>query len=362
MDDNNKSQELEVDNTSVSDGELDKQRDNEVEPIQNTPSVLKSTVVKKANPYTHRGMQIPNNKKLQNKPISIPKKIHSIGGNTRGNNSLLSSVSTLFDGSKGPNNTLGGGLFNSNNDEKKQVKGSGVVKGIWKKLPLKAKLIIIGICAAVLLTIIFIVVLITPLMSLGIIDIEGIGSSGGNISSGTTSEDFTTISDSTSYWWPVGGSSTNIGGVTFASEIPSGIRITSKFGMRKHPITGKMKLHSGVDIVGGSNIIAVTDGEVIYPSNKDKTNCASGTGLSDCGGGYGNYVMIRHGDGNVTLYAHLYENSITVRSGDTVKKGQVIAKMGSSGNSTGTHLHFEVRVNKTRVEPLNYISIDNPRP
>lgn len=245
------------------------------------------------------------------------------------------------------------------------IKGDGTVEGLFKRLPIKVKLILLGIGISVCSIIIFLIILITPLMELGIIDIE---STGGNLSGGSggtvspPTNNYTPITGSTSYWWPVGGNTSNIGGVTFASEPPSKITITSKFGMRKHPITGKMKKHSGVDIVGGSNIIAVTDGEVIYPSNSDKMNCPTSNSLDDCGGGYGNYVMIRHGDGNVTLYAHLYENSITVRSGDLVKQGQVIAKMGSSGNSTGTHLHFEVRVNNTRVEPLNYINANNPRP
>ena len=72
--------------------------------------------------------------------------------------------------------------------------------------------------------------------------------------------------------------------------------------------------------------------------------------------------MIDHGDGLISLYGHLYQNSITVRKGDYVKQGQVIAKSGSSGNSTGGHLHFEVRINGNKVDPLEYVSVDNPRP
>ena len=72
--------------------------------------------------------------------------------------------------------------------------------------------------------------------------------------------------------------------------------------------------------------------------------------------------MIQHADGNISLYAHLYENSITVSAGDQVGQGQVIGKMGSSGRSTGTHLHFEIRKNGQRVDGLNYVSEENPRP
>ena len=65
--------------------------------------------------------------------------------------------------------------------------------------------------------------------------------------------------------------------------------------------------------------------------------------------------MIQHADGNISLYAHLYENSITVSAGDQVGQGQVIGKMGSSGRSTGTHLHFEIRVNGIAQNPQNYV-------
>ena len=72
---------------------------------------------------------------------------------------------------------------------------------------------------------------------------------------------------------------------------------------------------------------------------------------------YGNYVIIQHTDGNYTLYGHLYQNSITVVAGDSVRQGQVIGKMGSSGQSTGPHLHFEVRTCPSfgcTTNPLDY--------
>lgn len=175
---------------------------------------------------------------------------------------------------------------------------------------------------------------------------------------------------STSYWWPVGSAETNnVDGIIFANGDPQVTYITSNFGYRKDPLGRGRKFHSGVDIAGGKegevNIIAAKDGVVVYPTAKAKTDCPSSHSLSSCGGGYGNYVIIQHGDGNYTLYAHLYHNSITVKAGDSVKQGQVIGKMGSSGNSTGNHLHFEVREGSNSgsatVDPLNYISADNPR-
>lgn len=236
-------------------------------------------------------------------------------------------------------------------------------KKIWKKLPLKVKLTIIGICIGFFFIVIFIVVMIAPLMSIGVIDI---GMGGGN---GYSNLDYSDINSSNTYWWPIGSSETeSISGITLAAGDPVPTTISSKFGPRKDPDTGEDEEHSGIDIaandgsLGTINIIAAKGGTVIYPSESDKINCSSNRNDETCGGGYGNYVMIEHNDGTITLYAHLYENSITVREGDTVLQGQVIGKMGSSGHSTGSHLHFEVRVNGDPVNGLNYASQENPRP
>ena len=177
---------------------------------------------------------------------------------------------------------------------------------------------------------------------------------------------------SDSYWWPIGSKeTTTYGEKLYAKGDPETMIITSEFGYRDNPLNpGSKQFHSGLDIAGGSglgnvNIIAAKSGIVVYPTDKSQTTCPSGSGSSNCGGGYGNYVVIQHTDGNYTLYAHMAENSITVQAGQSVEQGQVIGKMGSSGYSTGPHLHFEIRegqnASSSTVDPLNYISVETPR-
>lgn len=131
-----------------------------------------------------------------------------------------------------------------------------------------------------------------------------------------------------------------IGGV-LAWPVPGYTRITSKYGMRTHPITGVYKLHTGVDISApmGANFIAANDGIV----TKAGMNSA-----------YGNMVIIDHGGGISTLYAHGSE--ILVHVGQTVKKGDAVLKVGSTGYSTGPHAHFEVRINGVVTDPMPYIT------
>jgi len=121
---------------------------------------------------------------------------------------------------------------------------------------------------------------------------------------------------------------------------PSSYNITSYYGMRKHPILRKYKMHTGIDIAAptGSSIVAANKGTVIM-AQYDKS------------GGYGNMVVIDHGGGISTLYAHC--SKLLVKVGDEVKAGQVIAKVGSTGLATGPHLHFEVRVNGETKNPLS---------
>ncbi len=130
-------------------------------------------------------------------------------------------------------------------------------------------------------------------------------------------------------------------GGEMAWPVPGYSRITSKFGMRTHPITGVYKLHTGVDISApiGASFIAANDGVVV----KSEMNKA-----------YGNMIMINHGGGVSTLYAH--GSARLVEVGQQVKRGDEILKVGSTGYSTGPHAHFEVRINGQYVDPIPYIT------
>jgi murein DD-endopeptidase MepM/ murein hydrolase activator NlpD len=116
--------------------------------------------------------------------------------------------------------------------------------------------------------------------------------------------------------------------------------ISSYFGMRIDPVTGSRNMHDGIDFSGrpGTAIMAAADGVVSYAADKQ---------------GYGRLIEINHGDECYTRYAH--SRLIFVKPGDVVKKGQVIALMGSSGRATGTHLHFEVYKHGRPVDPYIYI-------
>lgn len=133
-----------------------------------------------------------------------------------------------------------------------------------------------------------------------------------------------------------------VGGV-MCWPVPGYTIITSPFGMRVHPITGVYKLHTGMDIgaPAGVNFVAAADGVVV----KAEYNVA-----------YGNMVIIDHGGGIETLYAHGEDGGVQVQLGDKVKQGQPVLKVGSTGYSTGPHAHFEVRVNGQPVNPLPYVT------
>lgn len=125
--------------------------------------------------------------------------------------------------------------------------------------------------------------------------------------------------------------------------LPGYYKISSYFGMRMHPILKYNKMHGGIDIGApkGTPIHAAASGKVI---------CAAWRS-----GGSGNTVIIDHGGGITTLYFHIMNGGILVKEGQTVVAGDVIAKVGSTGLSTGPHLHFEVRKNGVRQDPLNYV-------
>ena len=118
---------------------------------------------------------------------------------------------------------------------------------------------------------------------------------------------------------------------------PTGGSITSWFGIRKHPVFGTMRQHNGIDIgaVHGANVVAADAGTVI---------------TSTYNSSYGNYIVISHGNGMTTLYAHLSTRSVSANT--SVGRGQLIGLVGSTGISTGPHLHFEVSVNGSRINPV----------
>lgn len=121
---------------------------------------------------------------------------------------------------------------------------------------------------------------------------------------------------------------------------PTSGQVTSRFGYRSSPWGGGGEFHPGIDIANdfGTPIVAAADGKIIY---------------SDWFSGYGKMVQIDHGHGIVTLYGHCQQ--LLVQAGETVKKGQLISYMGSTGLSTGSHLHYEVRVNDKAVDPASFL-------
>ncbi|MBR4952887.1 MAG: peptidoglycan DD-metalloendopeptidase family protein, partial [Oscillospiraceae bacterium] len=142
--------------------------------------------------------------------------------------------------------------------------------------------------------------------------------SGGSSAAGTNATGY--------YYWPT----------------QSSTYITSCFGYRVHPIFGTTKYHAGVDVAAnsGATISAAAAGTV---------------SIAEYNSSYGNYVVIYHPNGTTSLYAHM--SQMTVSAGQSVSKGQTIGYVGSTGWSTGPHLHFEIRVNGSCVDPLQYYSI-----
>ena len=142
-----------------------------------------------------------------------------------------------------------------------------------------------------------------------------------------------------------GSGSGSSGGSSFVSGESWGrpcswVKLTSPYGYRNHPTLGYRKFHNGVDLANSS-------GTPIYAARSGKVTVAT------YGSSYGYYVTINHGDGYSSLYAHM--THYVVSKGQTVKKGQVIGYMGSTGRSTGSHLHFSIFHNGSSVNPMNYI-------
>ena len=131
-------------------------------------------------------------------------------------------------------------------------------------------------------------------------------------------------------------------GMLTVRPITSSARMSSGFGNRIHPVTGKSKFHKGMDFAApiGTPIYATGNGVVTF---------------SGWGTGYGRYVEVDHGNGTVTRYAHTSANYVNV--GDTVYANQQIAAVGNTGRSTGAHLHYEVRQNGQAVNPQTYLAM-----
>ncbi|MCQ2401188.1 MAG: peptidoglycan DD-metalloendopeptidase family protein [Lachnospiraceae bacterium] len=133
----------------------------------------------------------------------------------------------------------------------------------------------------------------------------------------------------------------SIGNISFMWPVPSSGRVTSYFGSREAPVAGASTSHKGIDIGAGSgsDIKAAAGGSVVIATYSSSA---------------GNYIMISHGGGVYTVYMHM--KSMAVSEGDEVSKGQVIGYVGSTGYSTGPHLHFGIRVDGSYVDPLDYVS------
>ncbi len=129
--------------------------------------------------------------------------------------------------------------------------------------------------------------------------------------------------------------------VAVPSRMPvDGVRLSSEYGMRTHPVLGGRRAHKGVDLAGptGTPVYATADGTV---------------SMAQWFSSYGNYIQLEHGAGLETRYGHL--SGYTVKAGQKVRKGDLIGYIGSTGRSTGPHLHYEVRVAGVAVNPVPYM-------
>ncbi|MCD7890343.1 MAG: peptidoglycan DD-metalloendopeptidase family protein [Ruminococcus sp.] len=178
--------------------------------------------------------------------------------------------------------------------------------------------------------------------------------SGSSDDSSSNSSDDTSSSDDSSSYTETDTSTSDTTTTTtsvsgFAWPAPGYYYISSGYGYRWG------SLHAGIDIAGGgisgASACASKAGTVIAVSNSCSHNYPKSSNC--CGNGYGNYVLISHGDGTTTLYGHL--GTVSVSVGDYVSQGQAVGTIGSTGYSTGYHLHFEIRINGTAVDPSNYL-------
>ena len=164
----------------------------------------------------------------------------------------------------------------------------------------------------------------------------------------------------TTYWWPIGSREPSDAENNIYGGTPSITSVAVKYG--KYQVGDETKDSRGIDIVDASCsehvIVATREGKVYYM--EDGISDENETLVNDYS--YGNFVMLYHGDGIYSVYAHLKKNSIVVKPDEVVKQGQMIGIMGSSGSTSDCRLHFELYVNSAQTDPLEYINAENPRP
>lgn len=216
-----------------------------------------------------------------------------------------------------------------------------VGKTAFSFLSLKTKAIILGIVIGVFMLIIVPVLLITSVFAGGNEEEEDEETSTSQVASATG--EITKENEWTKY--------TGAKFIIPLSSWTSSSKITSKWGTRVHPVTGAVKKHTGIDLVSQKDdrVIAVESGVVT-----ERTYNGSS--------GYGNGVEIVHmldnGQEVYTFYGHMQDNSVTCKVGEVIEKGQVIGLMGTTGMSTGDHLHFEVRIKHgygNDIDPISYL-------
>lgn len=161
------------------------------------------------------------------------------------------------------------------------------------------------------------------------------------------------LTENDAYWWPVGSANPTNGNI-YGGE-PMYTHITSYFGIREAPTEGASTNHGAIDIGTpmGTPVISMTNGTVKKIVDKYVDGVNKGTGR-------GNYVLIDHGNGIEAYYQHLLSATVTV--GQVVQTGELIGYSGNTGTTSGPHLHFEIHLSGIKVNPLNYVSPDNPRP
>jgi len=146
----------------------------------------------------------------------------------------------------------------------------------------------------------------------------------------------------------------SLGGI-FQYPVSTGVKITSHFGYRTNPVNGRSQFHGGTDFGTnfGSSVFA-SDGGIVAQINNRCPDWGKSQSKLTCGGKGGNWVFINHENGYQTRYLHLQLGTLKVKTGDRVCRGQLLGKSGNSGSSTGPHLHFEILINGSRVNPINH--------